>query len=329
MTSENVGDLLSSEFEKREIIFGPWCLAGDYTLLWGPAGLGKTFLAHQIAYAVSTGSPFLKWEAPKMRPVLLVDNELMRRGLFDRLWLLDGSNEKSLKYDGLHIITSESCGGTFWNISDPEAQKKYNQIIEQKKIELIIIDNYFSCAEPILRHDTDLTIWHRIRPWFRHLKKKGVAVILIHHANKDGGQQSGTQLRYNDADIVVQLKAALSEDKYAGSVFDFLFPKGRWFFGKDKEPIRVKYSEGENGKTKWEWKPLQQAIRDYATRKLAAGWSETDLCKVLGINKSQLEDAKKYRTDIELEEQAREFAERSRQTELIAPADPLPFEDPF
>jgi prophage antirepressor-like protein len=41
------------------------------------------------------------------------------------------------------------------------------------------------------------------------------------------------------------------------------------------------------------------AVRDYATRKIAMGWTAADVCKVLGISQGQLTEALEYKSDEE------------------------------
>lgn len=295
---ESVGDLLNSNFQDRQQVLGPWCCLGDIVILFAPRGLGKTFLALQCAHAIETGTQFLKWMPPKARKVALIDGEMGREGLYHRLWQIDKSNEQSWSHGGLTVLTEDHCGGKIWNISDPKCQLQYEDMIAKSESDVIIIDNLLTCAEPMLPNDTDLAIWYRISPWLRKLRRYKKTVILIHHANKMG-EQSGTQLKENIADTVVQLKLVISEDKFAGAVFDMHFSKSRWFFGKDKEPLRVKYGEDDEGKHAWHWKPLIMAIRDYAVRKIAQGWSSSDVCKVLGISAGHLTEALEYKSDDE------------------------------
>jgi hypothetical protein len=49
-------------------------------MLYASRGARKTHVALGIAYAVATGSAFLKWWAPRARRVLPVDGEMSRIG---------------------------------------------------------------------------------------------------------------------------------------------------------------------------------------------------------------------------------------------------------
>ena len=54
-------------------------------MLFAPRGVGKTHVALEAAYAVATGSSFLRWHAPEPHPVLIIDGEMPAGTLQERL----------------------------------------------------------------------------------------------------------------------------------------------------------------------------------------------------------------------------------------------------
>ena len=54
-------------------------------MLYAPRGVGKTLLALSMGLAVASGSPFLRWHAPRQRRVLYVDGEMPLVSLQERL----------------------------------------------------------------------------------------------------------------------------------------------------------------------------------------------------------------------------------------------------
>ena len=61
---------------KRQPILGTWFLEGDLGFIYGPRGLGKTWLAMLIASAISDGKSVGPWKANDPRKVLYVDGEM-------------------------------------------------------------------------------------------------------------------------------------------------------------------------------------------------------------------------------------------------------------
>ena len=45
-------------------------------MLFAPRGVGKTYVAFAMAYAIATAGRFLRWSAPVSRSVLYVDGEM-------------------------------------------------------------------------------------------------------------------------------------------------------------------------------------------------------------------------------------------------------------
>ena len=77
-----------------------------------------------------------------------------------------------------------------------------NIIDEDKAIRLVIIDN-ISCLFSGLR-ESSKDDWETITPWLLSMRRRGVAVVLVHHAGK-GGDQRGTSGREDMLDSVIRL----------------------------------------------------------------------------------------------------------------------------
>ena len=80
----NAEHLMAADLPGREAILDPLLARGSLVLLYGPRGLGKTFVALAVARAVASGGTFLKWQAPQPRRVLYIDGEMPA---CVRLWL--------------------------------------------------------------------------------------------------------------------------------------------------------------------------------------------------------------------------------------------------
>jgi putative DNA primase/helicase len=54
----------------REMLLDPILPERNLAMLYAPRGVGKTLLALSIGLAVASGSPLLRWNAPRQRRVL-------------------------------------------------------------------------------------------------------------------------------------------------------------------------------------------------------------------------------------------------------------------
>lgn len=68
--------LESIELPNREPILGKWLMQGDLGFVYGPRGLGKTWLGLYIARKIAEGGSAAHWNAHKPRRVLYVDGEM-------------------------------------------------------------------------------------------------------------------------------------------------------------------------------------------------------------------------------------------------------------
>ena len=69
-------DLLAAQLPPRSDVLAPVLASDTAALVYGPSGIGKSFFALGVAWAVAAGGSFLGWQAPRPHRVLYVDGEL-------------------------------------------------------------------------------------------------------------------------------------------------------------------------------------------------------------------------------------------------------------
>src|SRR4051794_40540631 len=77
-------ELQALEVPSREAVLGDWFRQGDLGFVFGPRGLGKTWLAMHLARQISEGGKVANWHALKPRKVLYVDGEMPLDGIRER-----------------------------------------------------------------------------------------------------------------------------------------------------------------------------------------------------------------------------------------------------
>lgn len=80
-------DLMAADLPQRQFLLDPLMTTKTLTLLYGPRGLGKTFVALGIAWAVASGDGFLGWRAARPSRVVYLDGEMAAAEMRDRLGL--------------------------------------------------------------------------------------------------------------------------------------------------------------------------------------------------------------------------------------------------
>ena len=140
------------KFPPREALLSPWLPATGLAMIYAPRGIGKTFLALSIAYAVATGGSVLGWSAPKVRRVLYIDGEMTGGMLQDRLRTLINSHPRPASDIPLQILTRDmiTIANTGQITSPPMpdlATGRGQQDLESiaKSVDLIVVDNISTC----------------------------------------------------------------------------------------------------------------------------------------------------------------------------------------
>src|SRR5437764_1910702 len=78
-------ELMIADLPAHQPILDPILATKSLALLYGPRGLGKTFVAMGIAWAAASGTSVLGWQAPRPYRVIYVDGEMASLDLKKRL----------------------------------------------------------------------------------------------------------------------------------------------------------------------------------------------------------------------------------------------------
>src|SRR3954470_24644556 len=96
LTIRPAHELLDATVDPQRFILAPLLAPGSAALIYGQAGVGKSFLALGLALAAARGGRFLGWTAPRPHNVLYLDGEMRREAVAERLRLF-GAPPPSLR----------------------------------------------------------------------------------------------------------------------------------------------------------------------------------------------------------------------------------------
>jgi hypothetical protein len=82
------------------------------------------------------------------------------------------------------------------------------------------------------------------------MRRLGVAVLVVHHANKKGDQR-GTSRREDVLDLVMAMRRPVDYEPKEGARFELRFEKARGLVGEDVEPIDVRMAQDAVGVMRW------------------------------------------------------------------------------
>ena len=236
----DLADFLAREFPPRENLLAPWLPAKGLAMIFAPRGVGKTHLALNVAYAVSSGSEFLKWRAPRPHKVVLLDGEMPAIVLQERLATIVATSTAEPAPGNLRIACFDLMESGAPDIGTEDGQRALELHIADA--ELIIVDNISTLARTGKENEAEG--WGIIQSWALTQRRKGRSVLFVHHAGK-GGEQRGTSKREDVLDTVIRLSHPDDYEPSDGARFLVAFTKSRGIFGDDVEPFEAKMLDGK------------------------------------------------------------------------------------
>jgi len=276
-----LGEFLRLEIPPREMVLDPIIPQKGLVMVYAARGTGKTLIALGIAYAVATGGQFLRWKAGKARRVLLVDGEMPAVALQERLAAIVSSSEVEPAADAIKIIAGDLIeDGGVGNLAQHKVQEEMEPYLDG--VDLLILDNLSSLTAVI--RDNDAESWNPIQDWLLRLRRRGVSVLIIHHAGK-GGEQRGTSRREDVLDTSICLRRPSDYVAAEGARFEIHIEKGRGLHGDAAKPFEAKL-ETLQGRAMWTTRDIADANHARVAALLEDGLSVRDISDETGIPKS-------------------------------------------
>lgn len=280
----NLVELLAKDIPVREPLLAPWLTEQSLSMLYAWRGIGKSWVALSIAYAVAAGSEFLGWRAPRKRRVLYLDGELPARVLQSRLAMIVASFEEEPEVDGFRILTPDlQPNGVMPNLSDHAGQEAID--VHAREADLIVVDNLSTLARSGKENEGES--WLPIQEWALRHRARGRAVLFIHHSGK-GGQQRGASRREDVLDTSIKLVRPDDYTPQDGAVFELHFEKARNLTGDEAKSLDVRLLDLDGKAIRWEWGAAEGGAIQRIKALVEDGASRAEIQQELGLSRFQL-----------------------------------------
>ena len=276
-------ELKDMAIPKREMVLSPVMPAKGLAMIYAARGVGKTQIGIGVSYAVATGGSFLRWHAPQPRRVLYIDGEMPASALQERVNMLASSANAMPSIDYFRFLAMDMQDlGTSCNLADPRAQRAIEA--ELNGAELVVFDNLSTLVSA--GRENDAESWDAMQVWLLHLRRKGVSVLMIHHAGR-GENARGTSKREDVLDTVIHLKRPEDYISTEGARFEVHLTKARGIFGQDAEPFEAKL-ETLDGRAEWTMRGIQDQEVEQILDMSNSRMSVRDIAQELSISKSKV-----------------------------------------
>jgi putative DNA primase/helicase len=192
-------ELHNLKLKPRKKLLGDWFCEGDLGFIFAFRGVGKTWLALGIARALSEGGKIGDWQAHEHVKVLYIDGEMPPDLMRDRC---DGLERSSGELEFLnHEILFERAGKVL-NITNPEIQQAITERCIKTGAKVVILDNLSTLASGMRENEADS--WELVNNWFLDLRRRKIAVVIVHHAGRSG-EMRGTSEREDNVFWIIAL----------------------------------------------------------------------------------------------------------------------------
>ena len=275
----DLGEFLSKEFPPRRWIVPGLLQERDIAMVHSFRGVGKTYFAHGLAFAVASAGSFLRYEAPQeARGVLIVDGEMPREDLQKRFLELVATAEDEVQAP-FRILAADMNQERLPSLATAEGQSIVEANLEG--VSFIVVDNISTLCSHGNENEADN--WEPLQAWLLSLRRQGYTVLLVHHDGK-GGSQRGTSKKEDALSQVIQLRRPADYDPTSGAKFEVHLTKARGVHGAAAEPFEAELLSDENGRSQWAWRPLEDAKK----RQVLNIWQDgvtvqRDIARELGI----------------------------------------------
>jgi putative DNA primase/helicase len=261
-------------------------------MVYAARGSGKTFFAVGLCVSIASGKPFLGNKPSEPRRVVYLDGEmgsvLMSKRLKETQASLGARHLKRIK-----VLAPDLCPRSLPSLATRDGQREIDRLIPTDT-EVIVVDNMSSWNRG---GREDAEGWGTWLDWMLRHKHSGRTIIIVHHANKNGGQR-GTSAREDQLDFTIALSPKSVQSQPGALSFRLTWEKLRSIGQAHAAPMDVTRVEDEKtGKITWQHQKAESTQDRYqrAVQLRAQGQSLSAIAKQIGVDKSTVSRMLRHR----------------------------------
>lgn len=277
---------LERDLPRRTPIVAPFLFEKSLSMLYGRRGCGKTWFCQGIGLAAASGGVVFDargrapaWAAPRPRTVLHIDGEMPGPMLQERFALLV-AGRRYAPAGRLRILAADLAEDPLPSIARPEGQGIVNAHLDG--VDLVILDNISTLFRGL--DENDAAAWDPVQEWLLSLRRRGIAVLLVHHGGKSGVQR-GTSKREDVLDNVISLRLPDDILEEEGASVHVVFEKARGLVGPDVVPFAARLNVSPSGAI-WTASPIVDPNDEEIMKFSRNGMSQRAIAEKVGMDQA-------------------------------------------
>ena len=223
----------ASKMQMPKMLCSELIFETDLTILFASAGVGKTFLAYQIANSIASGIPIDGFEMQSgKQPVLYVDFELSKLQFERRYCEVDTKNKSYnhfLPHENLKMVTFDKEYEETITVSGIIEHLKFNLDLSDSKI--IFIDNITWINQTSLEKSKDASLL--MKELIKLKRENNLTIVVLAHTPK---KNMWSPMTLND------LAGSSQIGNFCDSVFTINYSKHQNDFRYIKQ-VKCRFSE--------------------------------------------------------------------------------------
>ena len=280
-------ELLNLDINPREFVIEPLLHERGLAMVFAWRGVGKTWFALGLGYAIATGGKYLRWTARKPRRVLHVCGEMPAADLKERFErVVAATNDKPPDPNFFRLISADLHESGITDLATPQGQAAMDAVLGDADV--IIFDNVSTLFRTGQENESES--WVPVQNWLLKLRREGRAIVIIHHSNKAKAQR-GTSKREDVLDVVLNLREPSDYEPSEGARFEVHFEKARGLSGTEAVSAFEAKLELRGGAAIWTMRGIEDARLTEILEMKGEGMSVRKIADDLGMSKSAVQRA--------------------------------------
>ncbi|MDL2259634.1 AAA family ATPase [Deltaproteobacteria bacterium OttesenSCG-928-K17] len=278
-----LGEFMDWPIPPREHLLYPVMPEQGLIQLYAPRGLGKTYVALGMGLAVASGRKLFNWDGRRPRRILYIDGEMPARAMQERLGkLVKALNLSDEALSNFSLLTPDIQSRSMPNLATPDGQEAIEPYL--KDVDLLVIDNIATLCRAGRENDTES--WLPVQGWLLDLRRRGLSVLIVHHAGKNGDQR-GTSAKEDIMDTVINLRRPKDYQTEEGARFEVHLTKARDLSGSEARPFEAQLCD-DGEALSWLVKDLEDREAEAVRELLEQDQSIREIAKELDLSKSNV-----------------------------------------
>lgn len=181
-------EILATEAEAQSFLIEPWMPApATIVQVYGFFSHGKSLFTFAAMWHLAQGRDFGPYRIREAARALYIDLDMSRRSERDRVEAFTGAFGPT--GDNLVIFSQARAPDYSIDIRKPEGLQNFQRLLNHVRPRVVVIDNVRTFMPGM--DENDSKAWAQLNTLSKQLRDAGIAVVLVHHANKASRDAKG------------------------------------------------------------------------------------------------------------------------------------------